>query len=154
VREPKESLAATQPEAANVIRLMTIHHAKGLEFPFVVVPDLDRQPLVRSPAAALHAELGPLVPQPADDDGEKITTGMTLYAALERREELEERKRLLYVACTRAADYLTLSASLEAFDKPKSDWMELLAERFDLESRNLLAKLPVDFETPQITVTT
>ena len=113
-REPKESLAATLPEAANIIRLMTIHHAKGLEFPFVVVPDLDRQPLLRSPSAALHPELGPLVPQPPDDDNDKITTGMTLYAALERREELEERKRMLYVACTRAADYLMLSTSLEA----------------------------------------
>ena len=48
-REPKESLAATLPEAADVIRLMTIHHAKGLEFPLVVVPDLDRQPLLRAP---------------------------------------------------------------------------------------------------------
>ena len=42
--EPKEALAATLPESADVIRLMTIHQAKGLEFPFVVVPDLDRQP--------------------------------------------------------------------------------------------------------------
>jgi ATP-dependent helicase/nuclease subunit A len=153
-REPKESLAATLPEAANVIRLMTIHHAKGLEFPFVIVPDLDRQPLLRAPSAALHPDLGPLVPQPSDDDNEKITTGMTLYAALERREELDERKRMLYVACTRAADYLILSTSLEAFDKPKSDWMNLLAERFNLENGDLIAQLPAGFATPQIRVTT
>ena len=63
-REPKESLAATLPEAANVIRLMTIHHAKGLEFPLVIVPDLDRPPLLRPPIAALDPELGPLVPRP------------------------------------------------------------------------------------------
>ena len=53
-RDPKEALAATLPETADVIRLMTIHHAKGLEFPLVVVPDLDRQPRLAAPCAALH----------------------------------------------------------------------------------------------------
>src|SRR5262249_36252658 len=153
-REPKESLAATLPEAANVIRLMTIHHAKGLEFPFVVVPDLDRQPLLCSPSAALHPRLGPLVPQPPDDENDKVTTGMSLYAALERREELEERKRMLYVACTRAVDYLMLSTSVEAYDKLKSDWMELVAERFNLAGGDLIGELPPGYETPQIRVTT
>ena len=153
-REPKESLAATLPEAANVIRLMTIHHAKGLEFPLVIVPDLDRQPLLRAPSAALHPDLGPLIPQPPDDDNDKITIGMTLYTALERREELEERKRMLYVAFTRAADYLILSTSLEAFDKPKSDWMQLIVERFILENGKLIAELPAGYTAPQIRVTT
>ncbi|HEX5445370.1 MAG TPA: 3'-5' exonuclease, partial [Pirellulales bacterium] len=153
-REPKESLAATLPEAANVVRLMTIHHAKGLEFPLVIVPDLDRLPVLRPPSAALHPELGPLVQAPASDDDKKTTTGMSLFAALERREELDERKRMLYVACTRAADYLILSSSLEAFDKPKSDWMKLLAERFGLENGQLLATLSDKWETPQIRLTT
>ena len=152
-REPREALAATLPEAANVIRLMTIHHAKGLEFPLVVVPDLDRPPLLQTPSAAIHPELGPLVRQPADDDNEKITTGMTLYGALERRAELEERKRLFYVACTRAADHLILSSSLEATDKLKSDWMELLAERFNLENGGLNVSLPKGYDVPAIGVT-
>lgn len=149
-REPKESVAATLPEAANVIRLMTIHHAKGLEFPLVIVPDLDRPPLLRSPVAALHPVLGPLVAQPPDDDAERVSTGMTLFSALERREDLEERKRMLYVACTRAADYLILSSSIEAFDHTKSDWMALIGERFNLQSGALIAKLPDGYEAPVI----
>jgi ATP-dependent helicase/nuclease subunit A len=153
-REPKESLAATLPEAANVIRLMTIHHAKGLEFPFVIIPDLDRQPLLRAPSAALHAELGPLVPQPPDDENDNVTTGMSLYAALERREELDERERMLYVACTRAADYLMLSTSVQAYNELRSDWMELLAERFNLADGKLIAELPPDYARPQVRVTT
>ena len=41
-RQPDEPLAATHSENTNVVRLMTIHQSKGLEFPIVVVPDLDR----------------------------------------------------------------------------------------------------------------
>jgi len=152
-REPKEALAATLPEAANVIRLMTIHHAKGLEFPFVVLPDLDRPANVGVIHAALHSEFGPIVRPPSDDDQQKsAASAMSLLTALEKAEELEERKRLLYVACTRAADYLLLSSSLQAFDKPKSDWMELLAERFDLETGALLTELDDGDAEPRIHV--
>jgi ATP-dependent helicase/nuclease subunit A len=152
-RQPKEALAATLPETADVIRLMTIHHAKGLEFPLVVVPDLDRPPHLATPHAALHAELGPLVPWPIDEDT-RVSTGMTLYAAIERSAELEERQRLLYVACTRTADYLILSSSLAAYDQPKSDWLKLLAERFELASGELIGRLPPGYDRPQVRITT
>ncbi len=152
-REPKEALAATLPEAADIIRLMTIHHAKGLEFPLVVVPDLDRPANIRQPCAALHPDLGPLVPQPSDDENEKAATGMTLFAALDRVEELEERKRLLYVGCTRAADYLILSSSLADFDTPKSDWMKLIGDRFELKTGDLIARLPKGYESPRVRIT-
>ena len=150
-QEPKEALAATLPEAANVIRLMTIHHAKGLEFPLVIVPDLDRPPHTTTPSAALHDELGPLVPQPSDDD-QKLATGMSLFAAVERSEEREERKRLLYVACTRTADHLILASSLEDYEKPRSDWTKLLAKRFDLATGALTGDLPDGYEMPVVRV--
>jgi ATP-dependent helicase/nuclease subunit A len=153
-QQPKESLAATLPEAANVIRLMTIHHAKGLEFPLVVVPDLDRPPRFGSPPAAFHPEFGPLV-SPPDVEGEQndSASGMSLFNAIEKAEELEERKRLLYVACTRAADYLILSSSLEAYDVLKGDWTQQLAERFELDTGKLCATLPSDYVTPTVRIT-
>src|SRR5262249_59656170 len=39
--EPREEQAATTDEAGTSIRLMSIHQAKGLEFPIVALPDLD-----------------------------------------------------------------------------------------------------------------
>jgi ATP-dependent helicase/nuclease subunit A len=68
-------------------------------------------------------------------------------------EERQERKRLLYVAATRAADHLILSSSLEACDKPHSNWMHLLAERFDLENGQLVAPLPDAYDVPKVRVT-
>ena len=69
----------------------------------------------------------------------RTTTGIDLYRTLERRADADERKRLFYVATTRAADYLILSSSLAGYDanELESDWMKLLAERFDLATGEL-----------------
>ncbi len=154
-REPKEALAATLSESADVIRLMTIHQAKGLEFPLVVVADIDRKPDFRVPSAALHETLGPIVKPPADDDEEPTATGIDLYNTLEKLADVEERKRLFYVAATRAADYLMLSSSLVGYetDKLDSDWTKLLAKRFDLATGEFHGTLPAGYAVPQVRVT-
>jgi ATP-dependent helicase/nuclease subunit A len=149
-REPKEPLAATLSESAQVIRLMTIHHAKGLEFPLVILPDLDRPENDRTPAAAFSPALGPLIPLPDEDDRNRVVTGLKLYQLLEKQEDQEERKRLLYVAATRAADHLILSSSLAGYDDVRSDWLEMLAAQFNLESGALVGQLPPGYAVPQI----
>ena len=45
-------------ESANVVRLMTIHQAKGLEFPVVVIPDLHREPIRRETSFILDRHKG------------------------------------------------------------------------------------------------
>ena len=60
------------------------------------------------------------------------TTGYDLFMAAENDEDLAELSRLLYVATTRAADYLILSAGVEEPGEATGPWMELLARRFDL----------------------
>ena len=55
-----------------------------------------------------------------------------MHKDVERKEDEAESLRLLYVALTRAADYLVLSAGLGAEGRPRSRWMKLVAERFDL----------------------
>jgi ATP-dependent helicase/nuclease subunit A len=147
VRTPKEALAATQSEG-NVIRIMTIHYAKGLEFPLVVLPDLERRRHSGASAPVLDLELGPLVPL-ADREG---AVGMDLYRHVEDIEDLEERKRLLYVACTRAADYLILSSGLDDVDRPKSDWLQLVDAQISLADGTLRGVLPPGYRTPEVRV--
>jgi len=123
-RQPDEALAATQPEATDLVRLMTIHQSKGLEFPVVVVPDLDRRALGRTSPAAFTRELGPMV-----KDSEAVG-GFDLHALAENDDDQAERTRLLYVATTRAADYLILSAGVARLGSVRGPWMELLQRRF------------------------
>ncbi len=150
LRAPKEALAATQAEG-DVIRIMTIHYAKGLEFPLVVLPDLDRQRNLGSSQPVLDEELGPLVPVETED--KQACAGMDLYRQVENLEDLEERKRLFYVACTRAADYLLLSSSMEDPSKPKRDWLQLVNRTIDLADGSLRRPLPAGYDAPQVRVT-
>ncbi len=145
---PKEALAATQSEGGDVIRIMTIHYAKGLEFPLVVLPDLERSRHRGRSEPVLDDKLGPLVPI-KDSDG---ALGFDLYQRRESIEDLEERKRLFYVACTRAADYLILSSSIDDVDRPKSDWLQLVEGRIGLADGELRGTLPAGYEAPVVRV--
>jgi ATP-dependent helicase/nuclease subunit A len=134
--QPREEQAATQPENADVVRLMTIHQAKGLEFPVVFVPDLAATGGARhTPTAAWDARLGCVARPPADEDPPPFASfGGAVRQAAEDLEEWAEDVRTLYVACTRPRDYLVLSAALVADYRPAGPWMQTLAARFDLPS--------------------
>lgn len=96
-------------EASSAVQLMTVHKAKGLEFPVVVIADAARRPHAAQPPLLLDTEFGVVlnVDDPAGD-----TTGPVAYrlAALRQMamDEAEER-RLLYVAATRAEELLLVS---------------------------------------------
>lgn len=150
-KQPAEPLAATLPESTEVIRLMTIHQSKGLEFPVVIVPDIERAPRADSNPAAFHPELGPLVKAPS---GSKLPTGLDLYRQVEELEGDDETTRLLYVATTRAADYLMLSAGVESVERTESPWRRIIERRFELETGEMLGELPAGYAIPEVTVTT
>ena len=89
-------------EAADAVNLMTIHAAKGLEFPIVFVVNLHLPGRGRGGGFSV-IQHGP--------DGEPVVAfGSSTATALEERRELEELRRLLYVAVTRARDRLYLAA--------------------------------------------
>jgi ATP-dependent helicase/nuclease subunit A len=149
-RAPKEPVAATSA-TGNVVRIMTVHNAKGLEFPLVVVPDLNRKPPGTDRTPVMDEQLGPLVPAQAE---ERVCVGWDLYQQAEKFEDQQEVLRLLYVACTRAADYLILSSSLKDPHKPTSEWLKFLGSRFDLTTGDCLVNLPPGYSAPNIHVIT
>ncbi len=146
-RQPDEPLAATQAESTDVVRLMTIHQSKGLEFPVVIVPDMDRRMQGPVSPAAFSRELGPLVKTAGLD-------GYQLHAMAGKDEEAAEIVRLLYVATTRAADRLILAGGVPELGASGGPWTELLARRFDPLTGALRASLPAGHVAPKISVIT
>jgi ATP-dependent exoDNAse (exonuclease V) beta subunit len=104
-REPEAEL-----EAGDAVALLSVHQAKGLEWPVVVVPDLSARPRGDSSRAAWDGE-GRLAMAYLDLASEESLPGEALRRLREeeRRAAAAESLRLLYVALTRARDYLVLS---------------------------------------------
>jgi ATP-dependent helicase/nuclease subunit A len=152
--QPREEQAATQPENADVVRLMTIHQAKGLEFPVVIIPDMDAAVGgTHVPVALWDDRLGCVVRPPADEEPPPFTDhAWALWKMREEVEDYRESLRTLYVACTRAKDYLILSAGLTPDLRPSSPWMQTLAGRFNLRSGECLAADVPAGETPRVRV--
>jgi ATP-dependent exoDNAse (exonuclease V) beta subunit len=107
-RPPREPEAAI--EQGDAVALLSVHQAKGLEWPIVMVPDLGAAVRGDTRRALLDGE-GRLCAAWADRAREEFLEGSALRAAREaaRRSESAESRRLLYVAMTRARDHLVLS---------------------------------------------
>jgi len=94
-------------DSRDSVKLMTIHGSKGLEFPAVILPALSQPVLRNSGKLLLDREYGVAFDATRSRDEEKPS----LFQAariLEQDMEAAERKRLLYVAMTRARDYLCM----------------------------------------------
>lgn len=110
LRDAQAEAEAPPQRVSGAVNIMTVHAAKGLEFPVVFVSALHRQPNHGSSPLMFSKELGLGVKwrNPADGDELKDAVHEQLSEELKASEKSEEQ-RLLYVAMTRAEDRLVLS---------------------------------------------
>ena len=113
-REAREGEALGREPESGSVQLMSIHAAKGLEYPVIVIADMGRQKRAGfgSPYL-LHDPAFCLVCKVRDEMGDwQKPAGYAWGEWLYERMDEAERKRLLYVGCTRAADLLILSGQV------------------------------------------
>ncbi len=132
--QPTEREARNPGDQGAAVEVLTMHAAKGLEFPVVAVASLQSD--AQSGATGLHFSdrhgLGARWRRPFDRVAED--PAYRLAAADVRQREREEADRLLYVALTRAEERLLLSASFPSAPRRKS-WCKPLFERFGLDPK-------------------
>jgi ATP-dependent helicase/nuclease subunit A len=112
---------AAPPEAGNMVQLMTIHAAKGLEFKVVFVSAMQRDTDKTSPVLAFSdARFGAKWRNPATGESQPDSAYAAIKQERKAREEAETN-RLLYVAMTRAEDrlFLTYTKSRHSQGWPK-----------------------------------
>jgi ATP-dependent helicase/nuclease subunit A len=106
---------------AGAVRIMSVHAAKGLEFPVVAFADLAHKARSRTELAMIMRDSdGPMLAMklPADEAGKRVATPtFARLAAADDAAGEEEAKRLFYVACTRAEEALIMCGTA-VLDKP------------------------------------
>lgn len=125
-------------EKENVVRVMTVHASKGLEFPVLAIMGMEYFPGKRSTGTSLSPSgiLGVTpskYPNGMKKDQKDVPSSPVLAAMMEKQEQLEEWQRLFYVAATRARDSLLLCGIMEAKEgehpRPKDGtWLSMISQ--------------------------
>jgi ATP-dependent helicase/nuclease subunit A len=111
--------------ARDEVRVMTVHGAKGLEAPIVILADTMTQPSGPRPPRLPELPDGAVIwAGRKDDDVPPVAAAR--QAALSEAED--EYRRLLYVAMTRAADRLIVCGADVERARPKGCWYDLVIE--------------------------
>lgn len=121
-------------ENDNVVRIMSIHKSKGLEFPVVIIAGCGKRFNMQDLNASilLHQDLG-FGPDLVDLDKRTITPSLPKFAIRQklRLETLSEEMRILYVALTRAREKLIITGSVRDHAAALASWREKAAGRTD-----------------------
>ena len=104
----------------DAVRIMTIHAAKGLEFPITIVTGLSSRPGGRRSPVEVHfpKDGGPVGYRMGS---QVVTEDFEANIPIDEQMGYDERLRLLYVACTRAMDHLVVSLHREERRNPPKE---------------------------------
>jgi len=120
--------ARAMSEKENVVRLMTIHSSKGLEFPYVFIAGLGRDfnQMDFNELYLFDQTFGLAVK--AIDPEKRISYTSLPFLAMKEKKQLElkaEEMRVLYVAMTRAKEKLMLVATVKDAQKSIGKWQDI-----------------------------
>ncbi len=134
--------AVDQRRADGCVEILTMHAAKGLEFPVVAIASLQSSPPARSPGLLFSAERGIGARWLGSGGLGPLGDAAYEYALQDARSrEREENDRLLYVAMTRAEEHLILSASFSE-GLEKRHWCKPVFDRLAIDTRGELPAVP------------
>ena len=116
-------------DAVNAVRIMTVHAAKGLEFPVVFLAALHKGIQENVPAMCFSPQtgLGVRWRNPATGEEKSDLFHAAVRDQIHRREK-EEGNRVFYVAMTRAEEHLVFSCS-----GPPKNWAALVQKRLGID---------------------
>lgn len=126
VRQSGSREGEARTTAEGVVQIMSVHQAKGLEFPLVVLGDAGYES--RGQDTLLFDEQAGLLLKPKDEDKQEPAL-FVLAEAHEKALAAAEEKRLLYVAMTRAEQMVLVSGvmGLNKEGKPKlTGWLKAM----------------------------
>lgn len=145
-------------EAVGALRIMTVHASKGLEFPIVILADASWERGAGGGADKVIADdEGYLSCQIFDANENKyINSFMHDYNyRLQNLKEDAERKRLLYVAATRAQDFLIISGQANQRSNGEwsfSGWLKQIMNALEVDDLDLQAEQFAPFANDQIRI--
>jgi ATP-dependent helicase/nuclease subunit A len=128
IREARAEVKRDMEIKRDEVRVMTVHGAKGLEAPIVILADTVTPPAGPRPPRLLKLADGPLIWV-----GRKADDVAPVAAARQQtlRDAEDEYRRLLYVAMTRAADRLVVCAAEGVRGRPPGCWYDLVRKALD-----------------------
>jgi ATP-dependent helicase/nuclease subunit A len=127
MEEPQAQVAASGEE---LVRIMTIHQSKGLEFPVVFLADINAAGGPKPSPVIFHPQRG-LAVKYVDKARLSAHKGAVFDEVnrLNEKKERDDEERLFYVACTRAQDRLVLSGSRKRGQVARTEHLHELTDK-------------------------
>ena len=130
-----------EQSARDEVRVLTVHGAKGLQVPVVILADRMQAPTEREPVLWSETEPPILVWKRRQDARDAVSAAL---AAAERERGEEEYRRLLYVAMTRAEDRLYVAGYTSRKSVPDDCWYAMVERALEpiADSRETTLEAP------------